>query len=272
MKNQKKFRQLSALFWLMGFLIALGSCSTDSDSLDDEMGENVNGTGSLGDNAAIFLFIDEDSIDNGNEPNNFSETDVNDNLATVGQRRQLRFFEQNVGQTIDLFTGQVGDEGWHAPKTIPNTWINTGPTNNGLLNYLVPGPGLGGGEDDKEALLDDIRNVIPLRATALTMLTGETVYAVVYDSDISTNYSPIQANLQGANLGIVAFKVVSVSRRNNGSDSDLPRVTITILDAQSIDQEALYLFQNAPEPRSSSEPEDTNPPANVPQIQLTKAN
>jgi len=49
----------------------------------------VNGTGSLGKNEAIFIFIDEDSIDNGNEPNSFSEVEVNDNLAEIGQRRQL---------------------------------------------------------------------------------------------------------------------------------------------------------------------------------------
>lgn len=262
---RKQFKNLVLFFLVLSF----GACDTNSE---DASGENITGTGSLANNAAVFLFIDEDSIDNGNEPNNFSETDVNDNLADIGLRRQLRYFEQNIGKTIALYTGQVGDEGWHAPKTIPDSWVNAGPTNNGLLNYLVPGPGLGGGEDNREVLLDEIRNVIPLRATGLAMLTGATVYAVVYDSDISTNYSPIQANLQGANLGVVAFKVNSVTRRNTGSDSDLPSVSITILDAGSIDTEALYLFKNSPEPTSSSEPEDTNPPSNVPQIQLQKAN
>ena len=57
----------------------------------------------------VFLIIDEESIDNGNEPNNFSATDVNDQLATVGLRQQLRYFQNNVGKTIDLYTGQVGD-------------------------------------------------------------------------------------------------------------------------------------------------------------------
>lgn len=269
MNFKKQFRKVL----LFCFILSLSACSTDSDDiLENEPGENINGTGSLGNNAALFLFIDEDSIDNGNEPNNFSETEVNDDLAAIGLRRTLRYFEENIGETLDLNTGQVGDEGWHAPKRFPSSWINAGPTNNGLLNYLTPGPGLGGGEDDREVLLDKIERVIPLRATALAMLTGETVYAVVYDSDVSTNYSPILANLQGANLGVVAFKVNSVTQRNDGSDSDLPRVTITILDATAIDQEALYLFKNAPEPTSSSEPEDTNPPSTVPQIQLEKAN
>ncbi len=273
MKTSMNFKNQIKNLFLGCAIFSLASCSTEADvDSENATGGNLNGTGSLGANAAVFLFIDEDSVDNGNEPNNFSETEVNDNLAEVGLRRTLRYFEENVGKTIDLFTGQVGDEGWHAPKTIPTTWVNAGPTGNGLRNYLVPGLGLGGGEDDREVLLDEIRNVIPLRATGLAMLTGETVYAVVYDSDVSTNYSPIQANLQGANLGIVAFKVNSVNKRNNGSDSDLPRVSITILDAEEIDQEALYLFKNAPEPTSSSEPEDINPPSNVPQIQLQKAN
>nr|WP_290940715.1 hypothetical protein [Haliscomenobacter sp.] len=48
-----------------------------------------------------------------------------------------------------MYTGEVGDEGWHALKTIPNSWINAGPSGNGLLNFLAPGPGLGGGEDDR---------------------------------------------------------------------------------------------------------------------------
>ena len=61
---------------------------------------------------AIFLLIDEESIDNGNEPNNFSDTDVNHSIADIGLRQPLRYFRDNVGKTIDLYTGQVGDEAW----------------------------------------------------------------------------------------------------------------------------------------------------------------
>ncbi|HRO97742.1 MAG TPA: hypothetical protein PLY79_11870, partial [Ferruginibacter sp.] len=63
--------------------------------------------------APVFLVIDEESIDNGNPPNNFSNTDVNDQLATVGLRQQLQYFANNIGDTITLYTGDVGDEGWH---------------------------------------------------------------------------------------------------------------------------------------------------------------
>lgn len=273
MKSISNFSPPLGVMLLGSLLLSMSACADDTEgNPGGEDGiDQVGGSGSLKEHEAIFLYIDEDSIDNGNEPNNFSEGDVNDNLVEIGLRRQLRYFQENVGKTIDLYTGQVGDEGWHAPKSIPNSWKSAGPTTQGLLNYLVPGPGLGGGEDDREVLLDEIREVVPLRATALAMLTGETIFAVVYDSDISTNYDPIQANLQGANLGVVAFRVVSVDKRGNSSDSDLPRVTIRIMDASKIDQEGLYLFTNSPEPTSSSEPEDTDPPAEWPKIQLEKA-
>ncbi len=258
------------------FLFGFYACSEESvlEEVDSANATNVDGSGAGNTNngtSAVFLLIDEESIDNGNEPNDFSETDVNDQLATIGLRQQLRYFKENVGQTIDLFTGQVGDEGWYALTEIPNSWISAGPTENGLQNYLVPGPGLGGGDDDPEVLLDKIPDVIPLRATGLTMLKGQVVFAAVYDSDISTNYSPITANLQGDNLGIVAFEVLDVQQRTDGSDSDLPRVTIQILDADELKDDVLFLFENAPVPESSSEPEDTVPPATVPTIVLKEA-
>jgi hypothetical protein len=214
-----------------------------------------------GNTSAVFLLIDEESIDNGNPPNDFSETDVNDQLAEVGLRLPLKYFEDNVGQTIDLYTGQVGDEGWFALKTIPNSWKNAGPTNNGLQNFLTPGPGLGAPEpdDDREVLLDEIPDVTPLRATGLAMLKGETILALVYDSDISINYDPIEGNLQGANLGLVAFEVLDIVERTDGSDSSLPKVSILIKDVNSISTATLSLFTDAPVLQSSSEPFDVAP-------------
>lgn len=247
-------------------LSSLFSCDLNNDSDDDDDG--------FSNSSAVFLLIDEESIDNGNPPNNFSENDVNDQLATIGLRQPLRYFEDNVGREIDLFTGQVGDEGWFALKTIPNSWVNTGPTGNGLRNYLTPGPSLGAAvpDDDREVLLDKIPNVTPLRATGLAMLVGQTVYAVVHDSDISINYSPLTGNLQGDNLGVVAFDVIKVVERTDGSTSDLPRVTIRIRSAAGVSGLDLSLFSNAPVPQSSSEPFDIAPPANPPAIVLTPAN
>lgn len=220
---------------------------------------------------AVFLVIDEESIDNGNEPNDFSDTDVNDQLAEVGLRDALSYFQKNVGKTIDLYTGQVGDEGWHALKTIPNSWKNAGPTDNGSKNFIAAGPGLGGGEDDKEVLLDKIPDVTPLRATGLKMLIGKTVLAIVYDGDVSINYSPLNGSLQGENLGLVAFDVVEVTERTDGSTSSLPRVTIKIRSVDSALSASLVLFANAPVPQSSSEPFDIAPPATVPAAQFVPA-
>lgn len=213
--------------------------------------------------------IDEESIDNGNEPNNFSESDVNDNLAEIGLRQTLRFFRDNIGGEIVLYTGQVGDEGWFALKTIPGSWETAGPTDSGLRNFLLAGPGLG--ENENDDLLDELNDVIPLRATGLAMLTGQTVIAVVYDSDISINYDPIEGNLQGKNLGVVAFEVISVTERTDSSDSDLPSVLLKILNADEIRDLELNLFSNAPIPESSSEPEDTIPPSSIPHIELNPA-
>lgn len=259
---------------LLIFGMAIG-CGIDNDDVVDP----VNGGNENPDpdpdpdpqpgEGAVFILIDEESIDNGNEPNNFSETDVNDDLAEVGLREPLQFFEENIGEEVDLYTGQVGDEGWFALTAIPSSWINAGPTDNGARNYLQAGPGLG--QDGSEDLLDEIPDVIPLRGTGLAMLTGQTILAIVYDSDISINYDPIEGNLQGDNLGIVALEVLDVTTRTGGSDSDLPVVRVLIKSAGDISGEDLFLFSNPPIPDSSSEPEDITPPASIPDIELAAA-
>jgi hypothetical protein len=250
---------------LLAFLAACGALGTSSDGA----GGNQTGTA----NGAVFLVIDEESIDNGNPPNSFSDVEVNDQMAEVGVRDQLRYFRENVGRTIDLFTGQVGDEGWQALKTIPGAWRQAGPTDNGTRNYLLAGPGLGARfpDDDREVLLDKIPDVTPLRATGLAMLKGETICAIVYDSEVSINYSPLLGNLMGATLGKAAFEVLEVTRRWDGSTSDLPRVTIRIRDAEEVCGGPLVLFANAPVPRSSGEPFDIAPPASPPAAEFEPA-
>ena len=232
--------------------------------------------------AATFLLLDEDAIDNtspgyylppntgkGTNGRPFSETQVNDNIAKIGLRKPLQFFNNpaNFGRKIVIRSGQVGDEAFFALKVIPNSWRNTGPTQNGLRNYIgrpcqpYPhnvGKGLGRG-DNPEVLLDDIPKVTPLRATGLKMLVGRTIAAVVYDSDISINYGPLMGNLQGENLGVVAFKVIAVKKAVDFSSSTLPLVTIQIVDPCEAFSTNPTLFLNAPEPSSSSEPFDINP-------------
>jgi hypothetical protein len=234
---------------------------------------DTNPTGALTTNGVVMLLIDEESIDNGNEPNGFSDVDVNDQKAEVGVRDALAYFADNVGEEIDLFTGTVGDEGWHALKAIPLPWNDAGPTGNGTRNYLMAGPGLGSGnpDDDREVLLDKIPSVTPLRATGLAMLTGQTVCAVVYDGDVSINYGPLLGSLMGANLGVVAFDVGEVVERTDASTGALPRVTITIRDAADVCGGALMLFANAPEPPASGEPYDVAPPSPAPAAEFTTA-
>ena len=94
----------------------------------------------------------------------------------------------------------------------------------------------------------------------LKLLEGQVVCAVVYDSDISINYGPLDGSLKGANLGIVAFRVISVTTLTGFSSSSLPKVEIEILDAEEVcDCATLTLFTDAPEPTSSSEPFDVVP-------------
>ena len=194
---------------------------------------------------SLFLAIDEDSIDNGNPPNFFSDVEVNDDIAEIGLRAQLPFFAANVGSTITLHTGEVGDEGWFALETIPGSWQAAGPTDNGPRNYFgnpsvaFPhnvGPGLGAPDlsGDREALLDKIPDVTPLRATGLELLVDQVVCAVVYDSDISINYDPLNGSLKGANLGTVAFEVISVTALTGFSSSSLPAAEIMILNAEDV--------------------------------------
>ncbi len=254
------FSPVMTLLLATGLLLLSTGCETLSNEELVSAGNDSVPSGPI--TQSVFLVIDEESIDNGNEPNNFSETAVNDQIAKIGQRQVLRYFKDNIGKTITLYTGEVGDEGWHALKTIPSSWKSAGPTSNGTRNFLVAGPGLGGG-NDPEKYLDKISDVTPLRATGLKMLIGQTVLAVVYDSDVSINYSPLNGSLKGDNLGIVAFDVIEVKKRTDGSSGSLPAVTIRIRDAAQASVATLKLFSNAPVPRSSSEPYDINPPASV---------
>jgi CSLREA domain-containing protein len=222
-----------------------------------------------------LLLIDESSIDNGNAPNLFPPTDVNDELAALALRTPLAAFDdENIGRTYTLHTGEVGDEGWFAPKTIPEAWSTAGPTLDGVRNFVgnprepYPhnvGPGLGTADanGDRESLLDKVPDVTPLRATALGMLAEQnaTFCAVVYDSGLSIDYGPLSGSLKGENLGTVAFRVLSSSPLFDHSSGSLPQVQVEVLDAGTVCEQELRLFTDAPEPESSSEPYDTGRPA-----------
>ena len=201
-----------------------------------------------------FLLVDEEFIDKdagaieelASDLGVSSDFLVNEDIADVGVRDALPI---PVGSILKLKTGQAGDEGLFALKTIPASWIATGPTfNDGLANYIAAGPGLGSG-NDPESLLDKIPDVTPLRTAGLGRLFGGNVCALVYKSDVSINYDPLEGNLQGANRGLIAFEVVGVSI----SGGSLPDLTIRV-DAPRACTSTLRLFGDAPTPTSSSEP------------------
>jgi hypothetical protein len=217
--------------------------------------------------ATELLVIDDDSIDNGTAPNFFQVRAVNDQIARIGLRTPLPAFDgANVGRTYTLHTGSVGDEGWFALKTIPATWNAAGPTADGKRNYFgnpaqpfphSVGAGLGRAPNP-ERFLDKIPDVAPLRATALAMLAERNapICAVVYDGDIGMNYGPINGSLKGANLGTVAFQVLSSTPQTGSSASSLPAVTVRVLNPRNVCGK-LLLFEEAPVPTSPSQPFDT---------------
>lgn len=219
--------------------------------------------------AAVLLVVDDDAITHGQSPTDFTEEDVNAQRAAKDQREVLPFFAANVGREIDLWSGSAGDEAFHALPAIPASWRTAGPTVNGARNFLVAGPGLGGNDNDDR--LDKVGGVLPLRATGLAMLRGVPACAVVLKGDVGMNYGPRYGALKGEALGVVAFEVVGVTRRRDGSSSDLPRVTIRIRDAATTCGGALALLTNAPAPRSSSTPSDLAPPTTVPAPRLVTA-
>lgn len=219
--------------------------------------------------AAVLMVVDDDGISHGAEPTFFTEADVNADSARKDQRGVLPFFAANVGREIELWSGSVGDEAFHALPAIPASWATAGPTTNGARNFVLAGPGLGGNDNDDR--LDKVGGVVPLRATGLAMLRGVPICAVVLKGDVGMNYAPRYGALKGEALGLAAFEVVSVALRRNGSSSDLPRVTVRIRDTKETCGGALALLTNAPAPRSSSSPTDLAPPTMIPAPRLVVA-
>lgn len=148
-----------------------------------------------------LVIIDEDGIDNDIstiEQAAFShgvtpDFLVNDDSPTEVGNPPLRWNTQFPGDVVLLPTGQVDDEGWF---TLPE---NTPWPLGDFVAGVVP-----------QSQLDKIPNVMPLRNQDLVRLVGRTCVAVVYDSDISMNYVPINANLQGARYGLFTFTVFAV--------------------------------------------------------------
>ena len=142
---------------------------------------------------------------------------------------------------------------WERGRPVGACWTKLHPGGVGEIYSIAVRP-------SGMLFLDKIPDVTPLRTEGLHMLRpwqvdGHPVYqqvlALVYDSDISINYDPLNGNLQGATLGIIAFEVLAVGEPD---DEVLPDVTIRIIDHTALCSEPLDLFLDAPAPISSSEP------------------
>jgi hypothetical protein len=211
---------------------------------------------------AALLAIDKEGIDNGKSPNFFSSSQVNNDVAEVGVRAQLRFFRDNVGQTITLPSGQTGAEGWFALRTIPASWTQAG----GIAGYVgnpaanpedpLPqgtGPGLGSPDANgrPQSLLKSVPDVTPLLSTGLGNLTGRLVCAVVYDNQVEIDYADHTANLRGRTLGTVAFQVLGVTASSSGL---LPDVQVLIRDAATTCKGPFALLTNTEAPTEAPPP------------------
>ncbi|MCP3982463.1 MAG: hypothetical protein GY716_24435, partial [bacterium] len=163
--------------------------------------------------STCLVIIDEETVDNdiltieqaawshGVEPDYL----VNDDRPTEVGNPPLRWNELFPGDVVLLPGGEVDDEGWFdLPEAIryaddrttdlsDEEWIQA------FVDGTLP-----------QDQLDKVRDVMPLRNPELLALVGRTCTAIVYDSDISINYVPLYANLQGARYGRFTFKVLAV--------------------------------------------------------------
>lgn len=149
----------------------------------------------------LMVIIDEDGLDNGIStvieaaarlgvaPNYL----VNDDRPVEMGNPPLRWSELFAGDIVKLPAGQVDDEGWFALPA--NTPFSFGD----YVAGTVP-----------QSSLAQVYDVMPLRNQDLVRLIGRKVVAVVHDNDISMNFLPIYANLQGERYGLFSFTVLAV--------------------------------------------------------------
>jgi hypothetical protein len=212
----------------------------------------------------VLAVIDQDAMTSSVAPNFFTRSDINADIAAVGQRKELRYFAANTGRSITLYTGKMGGyEGVYAPRTVPAAWAGAGPTTDGLSNYFRGGPGLGAPDalGSRESLLMNVDGAVPLRATGLKMLVGKTVCAVfVQKNTWVTSFAPIGVAFQGPNLGVAAFRVDAVTSFSGSTTArDLPKLSVTILSAVTACNGALTTLATAPAPTSPNLPFDVMP-------------
>lgn len=196
----------------------------------------------------------------------FEKKDAHCQFSEIGYRGVVAYFAEHIGEELLIPAGDAGDEGWFAPTSVRIAWKNAGPDiGDGLRNYVEAGPGLGSPDSrgDRQSLLRNVPNLMPLRATGLARLEGSQVCAVVVDGDVKVNRHTSAGNIEGPNLGKVAFQVLSVAKPSRRGQSELPSVLVRILDADAVCGDPLTPFQKAALPYAGGNGEDLDRPACV---------
>jgi hypothetical protein len=199
------------------------------------------------DPAPLLLVLDKDAIDYGPAQHLLPGGAVDPDLAGIGVREELPYFQSHVNSQVVLTGGNQGNDGWFAVRSAPAGWSSAEGVGDGLENFALAGPGLGSPNDDgdREALLETVPNIVPIRADGLNLLVGRMVCAVVYADDvIVTPGTPSSASLKGATLGRIAFSVVSVLPTD---DSAHPNVQVQIAEGHEVCASELTPFVNAPD-------------------------
>jgi len=195
----------------------------------------------------VLLVLDETAIDHGPPPHLIPFDAVNDQISNIGLRDPIPYFSARVGTSVTLPSGQDGNDGWFALRTVPASWASEPGSDDGLQNFLLAGAGLGSPDDagSRTSLLGSVPNVVALHAAGLGQLVGRSVCAVVYDGDIIVKPgTPSTTDLSGINLGVVAFQVTGVDTA--GGDS--PAVTIQIQNVRDTCGGIVDAFADAPDP------------------------
>lgn len=179
---------------------------------------------------ATVVLLDRNAIRANVAPNDFSALEINGTIADIGVRDSLPYFNVRKGQTLTIPGGSAGHEGWLVFNSVPASWAPSSDVD-GLENFLYAGPGLGSPDTtgSRTSQLGAKVNVVPLGPTGLQQLAGRTVCAVAYSGELPRSSAGV--TLSGANLGILAFSVVSAS---GGDATTLPSVHVNVLDTLEV--------------------------------------
>ncbi len=173
--------------------------------------------------------------------------------------------------TLELPTGQVGDEGMFDRKTYEEAFPFQGDTTFNMLDFLAEGTALQDslgtqhlqdvewGADNAphpdlvgNKVLDPVPGITPMdnHQEILDLPDLDQIYvSPVFKSDTNmtetdlSKYGSPTANVQGERRGLIAFKILS-ARANPAGGSYLPLVTIEVIDHSTIDLDQLQVWES----------------------------